>query len=274
MRFKVYPYKQGSRSAKMLAVALGGKVLKRINSKFVPKAGDVVINWGSSNVPDFGPATVLNRYVDVAQCKLSTFKALSAAGVHIPQFTESKEVVQVANHWPIVCRTNLKGHSGDGIVIANNASELVDAPLYTKYIKKKDEYRVHIIRSPDPDPDVTQFKAFFIQRKAKKSGVTNPNWKVRNLAGGFSFKEVNYNDVPTCVIAEAYKAMYALNLDFGGVDVIYNEKTDAAYVLEINTACGLEERTADKYAGVFYVEGTRNQAYASACYGPSEDFSG
>ena len=48
----------------MLAAALGGKVLKRINSKFVPKAGDVVINWGSSDFPDFGPATVLNKQVD------------------------------------------------------------------------------------------------------------------------------------------------------------------------------------------------------------------
>lgn len=273
MRFKVYPYKQGSRSAKMLAAALEGKVLKRVNSKYVPRAGDVVINWGSSELPDFGAATVHNKQVDVAQCKLASFLAFKEKGVKIPPFwTDKGDIPDSA--FPVMCRTKLRGHSGDGIVIANTREGLVDAPLYTQYMKKKHEYRVHIMRSPDPDPDVTQFLAFFIQRKAKKNGVTNPNWQVRNLAGGFSFKEVNYNDVPSCVIAEAYKAMDALNLDFGGVDVIYNENTGAAYVLEVNSACGLEERTADNYAGVFYADGASNQADAAACAGPVEDFGG
>lgn len=270
MRFKVYPYKQGSRSAKMLAAALGGKVLKRINSRFVPKTDDVVINWGSSEVPDFAPATVLNPKVDVAQCKLASFLAFKERGVKVPPFWTNRDDIP-DSAFPVMCRTKLRGHSGDGIVIANTRQGSVDAPLYTQYMKKKHEYRVHIMRSPDPDPDVTQFMAFFIQRKAKKNGVTNPNWQVRNLAGGFAFKEVAYNDVPSCVIAEAYKAMDALDLDFGGVDVIYNDANCAAYVLEINSACGLEERTADNYAGVFYADAASSQADVAASAGDLED---
>ncbi len=238
--FKVYPYKQGSASAKALAVALEGKVLKHVGSKYVPRKGDVVVNWGSANPPQLAPATTLNADVGVAQCKLKSFNALGAAGVRIPVCFTKKEAIGPESY-PIVCRTKLRGHSGDGIVIVENAEQLVDAPLYTQYVKKKDEYRVHVMRHED------DFDAFFIQRKARKLDVGNPDWRVRNLAGGFVFVETPLNEVPAEVIEQACHALKALKLDFGGVDVIWNDKEKKAYVLECNTACGLEERTAEKY---------------------------
>ena len=246
MSFKVYPYKQGSASAKALAVSLDGKVLKHVGSKFKPRQRDVVVNWGAAKLPNFAPATVLNRDVGTAQCKLATFVKLKDAGVRIPQFWTRREDIPFGAG-PVVCRTKLRGHSGDGIVIADALDDLVDAPLYTKYIKKKDEYRVHVIGD----------EAFFIQRKARKLDEENPNWQVRNLAGGFVFVEVGEEDVPPDVITQAVAANEALGLDFGGVDVMWNEREQAAYVLEVNTACGLEERTADRYkeAIVDYIEG-------------------
>lgn len=260
MRFKVYPYKQGSRSAKMLAAALGGKVLKRINSKFKPKAGDVVINWGSSEVPDFAPATVLNPKVDVAQCKLASFLAFKEKGIKVPPFWTNKDDIP-DNAFPVMCRTKLRGHSGDGIVIAHNRQGLVDAPLYTQYMKKKHEYRLHVFKD----------EVFFCQRKARKKSVDNPNWMIRNLDGGFAFVEVPYDNVPGVVIDQARWAIAALGLDFGGVDVIYNDANCAAYVLEINSACGMEERTADNYAGVFYADAASHQADVAASAGDLED---
>lgn len=235
MKYRVYPYKQGSVSAKNLALAFNGKVLKYVGSKFRPRFGDVVVNWGSSDLPVFAPATTLNTNVEVAQCKLTTFDRLQAAGVRIPPHWTAKGGGDQI--YPVVCRTKLRGHSGDGIVIANNADELVDAPLYTKYIKKKDEYRVHVFKD----------QAFFIQRKARRLDIENPDWLVRNMAGGFVFAETEIKDVPVDVINQALQAIAALALDFGGVDVIWNHKEGKAYVLEINTACGLEDRTAEKY---------------------------
>lgn len=260
MRFKVYPYKQCSRSAKMLAAALGGKVLKRINSKFNPKAGDVVINWGSSEVPDFAPATVLNSKVDVAQCKLASFLIFKEKGVKIPPFWTNKDDIP-DNAFPVMCRTKLRGHSGSGIVIANTRQDLVAAPLYTQYMKKRHEYRLHVFKD----------EVFFCQRKARKKSVDNPNWMIRNLDGGFVFVAVPYDNVPDVVIDQARGAIAALGLDFGGVDVIYNDANCAAYVLEINSACGLEERTADNYAGVFYADAASNQADVAASAGDLED---
>lgn len=244
MRFKVFPYKQGSKSAKMLSLFLGGKVLKIANSTYRPRYGDCVVNYGSSNFPIFYPATTLNPSVGIATCKKASLMALDAAGVNVPDFrTRKEEVLGLVEGiaplpFPVVCRTRLQGHGGDGIVIATNAEELVDAPLYTRYVKKQDEYRVHVCKG----------KTFFIQRKARRKDVENPDWKIRNLAGGFIFVKANLDEVPASVVNEAVEAVSALKLDFGGVDVIWNNKEQLAYVLEVNTACGLEERTAEAYS--------------------------
>jgi len=42
-------------------------------------------------------------------------------------------------------------------------------------------------------------------------------------------------------------AVDALCLDFGAVDIIYNEHEDKYYVLEVNSAPGLEGTTLEKY---------------------------
>lgn len=242
---KIYPYKQGSKSAKLLALALQGKVLKREGSSYVAKTGDVVINWGSSSIPSFGPATVLNANVSIAQNKLSSFAKLKEEGVNVPEFWTDRHNIP-NDAYPVVCRTVLTSHSGNGIVIAPNQEALVNAPLYVKYIKKKDEYRVHVIKTyEDGEP---KWVDFFIQRKAKKNSVENPNWLVRNLAGGFVFVECDAEEIPPQVIEQSIIACKALGLDFGGVDVIWNATQQKAYVLETNTACGLEDRTAKKYA--------------------------
>jgi glutathione synthase/RimK-type ligase-like ATP-grasp enzyme len=119
--------------------------------------------------------------------------------------------------------------------------QLVDAPLYTRYIKKKEEYRIHVF----------QGDAFFVQRKARKKEVPDDqvNWKVRNLAGGFIFANQNV-EVDDVARNEACNAVAALALDFGAVDIIRG--TDGKYyVLEVNTACGLEGTTLEKYVEKF-----------------------
>lgn len=236
-KFRVYPYKQGSASAKALAEATNGKVLKHVGSKYVPLAGDVVVNWGAGKVPAFGAARVLNREVGVAANKLSAFRAFEIAKVRAPEFRTTKADAESDLVFPVVCRTVLSGHSGAGIVIAKTKEELVNAPLYTSYIKKKDEYRVHVIGE----------NAFFIQRKARKLDHVDPNWQVRNLAGGFAFVEVDEADVPPDVVVQAKAAIKALGLDFGGADILWNANEGKAYAIEVNTACGLEERTAERY---------------------------
>jgi len=143
MSVKIYPYKQGSKSAHTLSRALRGRVLYLQGSRYRPRRRDTIINWGSSAQANY-PNMINNPYnVRIAADKLESFVCLSNRGVQIPPFWTNRDDIP-DEAFPVVCRTILNGHSGAGIVIADTRDDLVNAPLYVKYMKKRDEYRIHI----------------------------------------------------------------------------------------------------------------------------------
>lgn len=234
------PYRAGSKSAKELSKSLGVKRIKLQGSKYRARDDHVIINWGNSIIPEnVEDGEVINRYAENAQNKLRAFQEMKGY-VSIPPFTESREE---AAKWllegsAVVCRTILNGHSGNGIIIADTLDEMVDAPLYVKYIPKNNEYRVHVIG------DIV----IHVQRKARNREVPDPNWRIRNHHNGFIFA-INGVDASADVRHQSVLAVAALDLDFGAVDVIENKK--GVYVLEVNTAPGLEGTTLEKYAEGF-----------------------
>lgn len=255
----LYPYKNGSQGAKELANALGIKQIKKEGSKFKGSGDKLVINWGNSmSTQEVDKCAVLNKPASVAICsnKLSFFRHIYAhnakafndvgGGVEticeIPYFTDDiNEAKQFINEGlKVVCRTVLNGHSGEGIVIAETAEQLVNAPLYVEYRPKKTEYRVHIFAG----------KVVDVQRKARDHSVPEDkvNWQVRNHQFGFVFvRDEKPEEIPVKVLTNAVQAVNIVGLDFGAVDVIYNEKYNKATVLEVNTAPGLTGITLEGY---------------------------
>lgn len=225
-----------------LAKALDIKRLRVENSRWRARENDVVINWGSSNCPVF-PCLVLNHPDAVHLCtnKLEFFKQLEHSDVRCVPFTTQQEVAVdwLTEGHSVVARTKLNASGGDGIVLIDDPLQaFVKAPLYTRYVKKKDEYRVHYTKKNG---------TFLIQRKAmKKEFEGEVNHRIRNLAGGYIYSR---NDIvpPDDVLVQADRLRAALSLDFGAIDLIYNEKKKEAYVLEVNTAPGLEGSTVDDY---------------------------
>ncbi|MNL18562.1 hypothetical protein D3C87_1397120 [compost metagenome] len=98
-----------------------------------------------------------------------------------------------------------------------------------------------------------------IQRKARRKDVADDaiNWKIRNHGNGFIFARNEDGITPPDVLVQAVNAVKALGLDFGAVDVIFNDKEQKAYVLEVNTAPGLAGETLQGYVKRFaqYVNG-------------------
>lgn len=241
MKLFMYTYNKGSEGAKALSQELGIKRIKHEGSKFRGGRGKAIINWGASTVSDQALACerILNHPNAIinASNKLKTFELLKEAGVSIPPFWTKKDEIEAGN--VIVCRTVLNGHSGAGIVISDDADSVVPAPLYVKYIPKKEEYRYHVFNGEVVD----------VQRKARKMDVPKEdvNWKVRNLDGGFIFAREGVVASPVAS-EEAIKAVAALGLDFGAVDIIWNQKEDKYFVLEVNTAPGLSGTTLEGYA--------------------------
>lgn len=258
MRYRVIPWKQGSRSAKALADALGGKVLKLTGSTFVRRPSDVLINYGNSNPPY--TEGVLNGYptaLSRATNKLAFFEGVSQTSAynHLPKHWTSRGDIP-ADAYPVVCRTILSGHSGAGIVIASDPESVVDASLYVQYRKKSQEYRVHVFKEKvfvgaDDHGDNTGFEfryhTVLVQKKIKKPDAEVLDWRVRNLHNGFIYQKNNVQ-APDKVLTAAKEVFAMTGLDFGAVDVIFNGHEDKAYVLEVNTAPGLEGTTPGIYA--------------------------
>lgn len=248
---KIIPYNPGSESAKALAEALG---IKRVRREGAPlKFSGHLINWGCSALerkitPSKG---ILNNPIAVraASNKKNTFTTLRGDDLvkaYLPEFTDE---LNTARAWflmghTVVERHVLNGHSGEGIKIKdpNEGVNLEQAPLYTKYILKKEEYRIHVVRD----------KVVFIQRKARKLDVPDDkvNWKVRNLDGGFIYANEGV-DVPANIKQVCVAAIKRLGLDFGAVDVVWNAKKDSYHILEVNTAPGLTGRTLEAYKEAF-----------------------
>lgn len=253
----VFPYKPGSNSARELAQALGLRRISHTNSRFRGREEKLVINWGASRVPEeVAKCTVINQPDAVAKAsdKLQFFQN---AECRKPDYTTD---VEQAIEWcregaTVVARTVLNGHSGQGIVLLEEddtgeieglyVEGVVRAPLFTAYVKKRNEYRVHVFRGEVID----------VQRKARRQEVPDEqvNWKIRNHDNGFVFARNGdaIGDVPNDCLVQAISAVDSLGLDFGAVDVIYNEREASAYCLEVNTAPGLAGTTVESYVRAF-----------------------
>lgn len=230
-----------SNSAKALAEHPGFK--RNLSGKFI-KQNDLVVNWGSSTC-DLGHVSdrVLNVPLQVSRAtnKLTAFKLMELYKVSIVPWTHLRGVAQV---WAddgntIVVRNKLTGHSGDGIIIIEKNQEVPQAPLYTKYVFKTKEFRVHVANG----------KVIDTQQKIRDPDREPINWKVRSHENGFIYVR---NNVSVDVYRDdlSIAAISALGLDFGAVDII-QDKHGVYYVLEVNTAPGLEGQTLDNYVKAF-----------------------
>jgi glutathione synthase/RimK-type ligase-like ATP-grasp enzyme len=251
MKIRIEPYKTWSGGAKALGQRCG---ILRATNKQVAKHGDfdTIINWGRSEARFNGTYINDPGSVGIASNKQTAFMALQEAGdVPIPEFTNDRDVAQgwVDSGEVVVVRQMLRGSQGRGIVLVGpkdnevtTVYEVPPAPLYVKYVKKQDEYRLHVAFGEVID----------IQQKKRKLEVPDDqvNWQLRNHDNGWVFARDGVS-APKCVISAAIASCAALGLDFGAVDIGYNAKAKAATVYEVNTAPGLEGETLESYYKAF-----------------------
>lgn len=203
---------------------------------------DWLINWGCSGIVN-NLVNLLNqpRQVSLASNKLRSFEAFDENEVGSVPWSAQRLDAQawLDDGRTVVARTVLTGHSGNGIIIVEPGDELPDAPLYTRYISKTHEYRIHVVRDQVID----------VQRKIRDPEREPTTWKVRSHENGFMFVRNNVQ-IDDAIRELAVNAVQALGLDFGAVDII-SDKHGASYILEINTAPGLEGQTITSYAEAF-----------------------
>jgi hypothetical protein len=177
--------------------------------------------------------------------KLAQYKWFKQQGLSSLEFTTDKNVVKnwLDNECVVFGRQTLNGSEGKGIIILEGNVAIPTCPVYTKYLPKKREFRVHIFKNT----------VVGIVEKRLKSGWTGPkNTKVRNTKNGYVFcqdlelSEQHRERINTLALA----ASKVCGSDFRGVDVGFNEKHDNFFLIEVNSAPGIEGTNVDKYVQV------------------------
>jgi glutathione synthase/RimK-type ligase-like ATP-grasp enzyme len=231
-----------------IALSLG---LKIYTPRIKPKDKmQPMINWGCSSIPWLRSGILFNHpwSVSCAINKIATLRLFEDYNINTVQWTLQPELAEMFfdnNSKAIVfCRTKINGSGGSGIVIARNPDELVEAGLYTLYIPKMWEYRVHVVSG----------NVIHIQQKKRKAGIDNQ--LVRCHGNGYYFstnlKHDLDSDIYQAVVGIGVRSVSSLGLDFGAVDVIVTKEGEV-YALEVNTSPGLEGNTVQKYIDAFKI---------------------
>jgi hypothetical protein len=213
----------GSKFAKALQQALRDKVVNKVFRRTAPKPGR-------------SHFAITPRGLD----KIEQFRAFTQAQISCPRYATTSEAARELGAKTLFARTIINGTNGRGIVeFEGNAAEYPRAPLYTEYIPKKAEYRCHVFG--DQVIDIQE------KRKSRNHAPGERNTRVRNLHNGYVYCRDDINP-PNGASNLAVRAVQALGYSYGAVDLIYNEKRNQCYVLEVNSRPGLMGTTLDKYS--------------------------
>lgn len=249
-------YKIGSRSLKNLQQQLREdqqqrRVLRvrRTSTSYRRRPSDKIIAWGPT-LPSPHVDQAQEAAKKIASNKLLSFEKFSEHGISCPDWTTDPHVAAswVDEGKVVVGRTLLCSHSGKGIVLfgGDNSHVITYAKLYVQYKKKKHEYRIHVFQSQIID----------ITQKKRRQGFENRNNQIRNHQNGWVYCRENIQE-PEEIRELALRACAAIGLDSGAVDIIWNEHENRCYVLEVNSAPGIEGTTCKKYSNSI-IEGLPN----------------
>lgn len=208
---------------------------------FTTRTGKGDINWGRASAH-----TSLNPDIGNATNKRVMRELFKEHGVPMPELLthleqwpmERVEFNNMEWRWPIVGRPD--SHTrGRGYWLCNNLSDIQKALRGTRrkqpathfmeFVEAEREYRVHIFKGKSIR---ISEKSFFIDDTGHKDyTTTKPQHNIKHVRKA------------------AKKAVKALGLDFGAVDVLATD--DECWVLEVNAAPGLGGTMPALYAEVF-----------------------
>ena len=204
-----------------------------------PGGEATLIRWGSVT-PSPGWREINSRgAVSEASNKMLAFGALGCSGIAHPDYCSTPPDGQ---NWPLRDRFPVLGRLSNGmrgrdIVVFFQMPDILACvrdrrfDFFTAYIPKLEEYRVHIINDRVVKVAVKEFRG----NNSKKHGFNALVW---NKGNGYFFKKVLVKSCPEDIKSLSRRAIRALSLDFGAVDIL-SGCDGKYYVLEVNTAPGL-----------------------------------
>jgi len=218
---------KGSASLKLLANALTDKLGYKVLRSVRPRANREHLKYGHS--------------VD----KLTQYQWFKEQGLSALEFSQDPEVAAqwVRDGDTAFGRRYLNSSCGKGIEIfdldkiVQLPTDCAPCPVYTKYKKKKREFRVHVYKD----------KVVAVTEKRKRAGFEGTrDTKIRNLENGYVFCQTVANE-PVGLRDLALSASKVSSSDFKGVDIGYNERNNDLFIIEVNSAPGIQGSNINAY---------------------------
>jgi hypothetical protein len=156
---------------------------------------------------------------------------------------------RIASKYSIVCYKYTSSCGGNGVTVVTPEEVLPTVRLYSEYIPKKVEFRVHVN---------SQTNKYLILQKKLPSDIerTKERLNIRSHANGWIYSSEitpKYKELIKDVnlVTSARALLDRCKLDYGVVDVGV-DASDRIFLIEINTAPGIEkEDTLNYYKDLF-----------------------
>jgi hypothetical protein len=203
-----------------------------------------IINWGNHIYSDDSIFS-LNAPSGIAAAsdKAQARRILRAAQVRIPNTFFLNENWE--GSFPIVARPP-HHHGGQHFHIINTVQDLVNLShqtdlsswYFAEIFQKTHEFRVHVGHG----------KVLFVQEKPLVDGEIRANQAVNHE----SWRVLKWSEYNHGLCRESIRAIEALNLDYGAVDIMYNAADNSWAVCEVNTSPSINTPySSEKYAAYF-----------------------
>lgn len=220
---------RGSRFARLLQQELRNRVTNKIYRVNHQRAGRL-----AARKPWFKSFKVTHPTLN----KIEQLNAFNVHNVPCPPFTTDPNQISGLGTEIVFARRLVNATNGRGIVeFKAGDPNIPQAPLYTGYIKKKAEYRVHVMFGEVIDVQ---------QKKKARNFEGERDTRIRNANNGYVYCRDGINP-PDGLHDVAIRAVAACGYSYGAVDVIYNERNNQLYALEVNSRPGLMGTTITKY---------------------------
>ena len=172
--------------------------------------------------------------------KLEQYQYFLDNNIPHPEWTTEYDVAASwlkAKH-TVLARKRIKGQTGVGITVVCPGQLLPeDVKVFTKYVKKKREFRVNL------------FQHNVVNLREKVRQTAGACTYIRNTANGYTTTHAKAmpSKLATRLKEIAVQASKVSESDFVGVDIIYNEFYDKLYVLEVNSGPSIEGSSVKEF---------------------------
>jgi RimK-like ATP-grasp domain len=216
---------------------VASKFAKVLQTSLRAKVVDKVLRTSAQYVQRRA-ADKIFRITPVVLNKVEQFHAFTTNNITCPKHTTRVDFVGELGKRAFA-RTLINSTNGRGIIeFEPGIGDTPQAPLYTEYIPKKAEYRVHVFNGEVIDVQ---------QKKKRRDFGAERDTRIRNLANGYVYTREGITQ-PEGVGTLAVNAVNAVGYMYGAVDIIFNEKRNQCFVLEVNSRPGITNSTCDSYA--------------------------